>query len=68
MFIKRIVVAGTGNSVEKITVAIGLMAAYKALGFSVQGCKCGSDYIGPTYQTAVTGRCHEIGMAGCVES
>ncbi|MFE8697141.1 cobyrinate a,c-diamide synthase [Cytobacillus sp. FJAT-53684] len=56
MSINRIVVAGTGSGVGKTTVAIGLMAAYKALGYSVQGFKCGPDYIDPTYQTAVTGR------------
>ncbi|MBP2240960.1 cobyrinic acid a,c-diamide synthase [Cytobacillus eiseniae] len=56
MSINRIVVAGTGSGVGKTTVAIGLMAAYKALGYTVQGFKCGPDYIDPTYQTAVTGR------------
>ncbi|MED3574026.1 cobyrinate a,c-diamide synthase [Cytobacillus praedii] len=56
MSIHRIVVAGTGSGVGKTTVAIGLMAAYKKLGYTVQGFKCGPDYIDPTYQTAVTGR------------
>ncbi|AZU60291.1 cobyrinate a,c-diamide synthase [Neobacillus mesonae] len=56
MSINRIVVAGTGSGVGKTTVAVGLMAAYKALGYTVQGFKCGPDYIDPTYQTAVTGR------------
>lgn len=56
MSIKRIVVAGTGSGVGKTTVAIGLMAAYQSLGYTVQGFKCGPDYIDPTFQTAVTGR------------
>ncbi|MCH1625277.1 cobyrinate a,c-diamide synthase [Fredinandcohnia quinoae] len=56
MSIRRIIVAGTGSGVGKTTVAIGLMAAYKELGYQVQGFKCGPDYIDPTYQTAVTGR------------
>ncbi|WP_180968150.1 cobyrinate a,c-diamide synthase [Cytobacillus massiliigabonensis] len=56
MSINRIVVAGTGSGVGKTTVAIGLMSAYKAQGYTVQGFKCGPDYIDPTYQTAVTGR------------
>ncbi|RKD21101.1 cobyrinic acid a,c-diamide synthase [Ammoniphilus oxalaticus] len=56
MSARRIIVAGTGSGVGKTTVTIGLMAAYKALGYTVQGFKCGPDYIDPTYQTAVTGR------------
>lgn len=56
MSCKRIVVAGTGSGVGKTTVAIGLMAAYKEMGYTVQGFKCGPDYLDPTYHTAVTKR------------
>ncbi|MFC0270567.1 cobyrinate a,c-diamide synthase [Metabacillus herbersteinensis] len=53
---RRLVIAGTGSGVGKTTLTIGLMSAFKKKGYTVQGFKCGPDYIDPTYHTAVTGR------------
>ncbi|MCE7791601.1 cobyrinate a,c-diamide synthase [Salipaludibacillus sp. CUR1] len=53
---RRLVIAGTGSGAGKTTLTIGLMAAFKQKGYTVQGFKCGPDYIDPSYHTAVTGR------------
>ncbi|MGJ9383513.1 cobyrinate a,c-diamide synthase [Salipaludibacillus sp. CF4.18] len=53
---RRIVIAGTGSGVGKTTMTIGLMSALKKRGLTVQGFKCGPDFIDPSYHTAVTNR------------
>nr|WP_039807532.1 cobyrinate a,c-diamide synthase [Jeotgalibacillus malaysiensis] len=52
----RILIAGTSSSVGKTSITLGLMAAFMKKGLTVQGFKCGPDYIDPAYHTAITNR------------
>ncbi|MFD1739182.1 cobyrinate a,c-diamide synthase [Bacillus salitolerans] len=52
----RIAIAGMSSGVGKTSITIGMMKAFIDRGLTVQGFKCGPDFIDPSFHTHVTGR------------
>ena len=61
IYMKRIVIAGTGSGVGKTSVTLGLVAAFTKRGLKVATFKVGPDYLDPSWLKMASGRdCYNL--------
>ena len=51
----RVLIAGTSSSSGKTTAVCAILSLLKRRGIGVKSCKCGPDYLDPTFHESVTG-------------